>query len=336
MNIELLMDIQLTRTVRTLALFSLAGFLFPVDNARAADRRAVSSGNWTNPATWTSGILPDAANNGCIDDGLTVTVDTDTPVAKYVYVGYYNSKPGVLHVSTGGLLTAENTYVGQNATRTGRLVQTSGVISNTGVLYIGNTGHGIYQMSGGTNFSRYVYVGSMYSGVATQTAGRLETTRLYLGNNAATIGAFYEISGGRINAAADKSGLRLGSAGAKGGHFKIVGTDPVITADYYFQTNAVLHVVLKAGGVSPIAITGNVLIRAESELRVEMDPAFLPYSGSDVTIMTYSGNRVGAFSTTNLITRNLVSDGIQYDTTAKAIRLLNVRYVPPGTVIKLR
>ena len=325
---------------RVLAFAAIIGSALATCVAQATDLAVISSGNWTNSATWKDGVFPSTNDNvyvvwGSYTKGYTVTVDNAGATVRNLYLGQSLGGVGVLQVEPGALFPVSNIYDGQTANCTGSVVQTGGTITNAGAMYVGNVGHGHYLISGGTNYSRYMYVGAQGSGIATQTAGRVETTRLYLGNSATTVGAYYEISGGSLNASDSGGGLRLGTGGAQDCRFKVVGTNPVISAAYYFQTNSVLHVVLKEGGVSPITINGNALIKAGSELRLEVDPTRYTWNGSDNTVMSYSGTLTGTFSATNIVTRHVTCDGIQYDTPGKAIRLLNVRYTPPGTIISV-
>jgi hypothetical protein len=63
-------------TALSLSLFALSG--------QAADITAAQSGNWSDPNTWTGGVVPGAGDDADIPSGINVAVDTNV-VIQFIY-----------------------------------------------------------------------------------------------------------------------------------------------------------------------------------------------------------------------------------------------------------
>ncbi len=93
-------------------------FIFMVDDFVAGSTDyvyAVQGGYWSDPNTWSTGVVPDSADDVFIPDGVTVIVDSDRVTYSPAYDGQYDyenqANAGSLTVEDGGELILDSEAV---------------------------------------------------------------------------------------------------------------------------------------------------------------------------------------------------------------------------------
>lgn len=93
-------------------------FVFMVDDFVAGSTDyvyAVQGGYWSDPNTWSTGVVPDSADDVLIPDGVTVIVDSDRVTYSPTYDGLYDyenqANAGSLTVEDGGELILDSQAV---------------------------------------------------------------------------------------------------------------------------------------------------------------------------------------------------------------------------------
>ena len=137
----------------------------PMAQARLQNPRvlctSMASGNWGNPAIWSCGFVPTAADDVTIANGHTVTIDT-AAVALNLTVGQ-----GVSGVLQYDPTTARSLTLGGNATVSVGGTFQAGAAAATHTLSIG----GNLANNGTINFSQTAVVAITFTGAASNTWG---------------------------------------------------------------------------------------------------------------------------------------------------------------------
>ncbi len=246
------------KSMKSWAKYALAAgvSLFIANNAAA--RSAVLDMNnqdWSNPAAWTSDLLPVAADDVFIRNGYNVTVSTDVGSVTRFYIGEHANSSGTVNMVSGKLVSTttsstDRSTVGRpvaNATGTGFGVLNlsggtlqMGAVSGTEVLNIGvNTATtrstGIFTVSGGT-FDGRLLVGSA---IADDVGGDIFRV---VGNGgtigtASTVGNALEVRASGtlefIFGATGISTLNYGTSGVGGTASFATGSDLIIDGAAY-------------------------------------------------------------------------------------------------------
>ena len=167
----------------------------------------VSSGDWTNAASWDNGVVPTAASNTRIGSGAPgMSVCTaylhaaDSAVSATLRIGDQAAgQYGTLNIEGGLLAVGGVIYMAHLAGNTGFVVQSSGVLSNGTDIYIGEYGRGSWTMTGGT----ITNTGQLRIGEYTGANGEMRvsgesfvrTTQLVLSRNAGSRGTLIQEGG---------------------------------------------------------------------------------------------------------------------------------------------
>jgi fibronectin-binding autotransporter adhesin len=152
-----------------------------------AQTAAVSSGNWSDPLTWSAGE-PTAAATATINGGFTVAVDQAGEAAGILDLGTVAAQTGNLTVAAPGDLTVSTTMrIGQVAGSTGDITMTGGTATVNGAvgsgfgdgdLIVGDVGNGTHTQSGGdVNVADEIIIGlaDVSTGVVSVSGGNFRT-----------------------------------------------------------------------------------------------------------------------------------------------------------------
>ncbi|MDR6764734.1 putative secreted protein, partial [Flavobacterium sp. 2755] len=127
------------------------GMFFVVSTATAATRTASTSGPWSNPTTW-GGTVPTSADDVIINDGVTVTVDTNNAAALTVRVGTNNGMATLQFNLNSQLTVSGIVTLGRNGAnnRLGTILMTNGGTLITQGLALANSGANVFTSGSGT------------------------------------------------------------------------------------------------------------------------------------------------------------------------------------------
>lgn len=189
------------------------------------------------------------------------------------YVGQYGN--GYLTVAGGNLsVSAGHLYVGfSNPNGYGKVVQTGGSVSVAQDVYLseGSTTTGRYELSGGTVSANRLLVGLRGVGTFVQTSGSVVVRTTTSAN--VTIGYYnngvgtYEIRGGTISATRINNGLALSTGHGGIGLMRVVGDAATIEATTFYQNErSTLEMHVGNGGVSRIQVSGTATLRPGAQL----------------------------------------------------------------------
>jgi hypothetical protein len=101
----------------------------------------IASGNWTNAATWSDGIIPNSATNSCVITGGTIRTTSAITLSNYTQTGGVVTQGQVITVG-GSLTFSEGTFIG-NLNSLNLLLEntaiTGGMITNVAFVRSVNT-----------------------------------------------------------------------------------------------------------------------------------------------------------------------------------------------------
>ena len=98
-----------------------------------------STGNWSNPATWSSGVIPGISDNAFVYYGNTLTIDTSVS-CDLIQTAGFNTSGNVIFNTPGATITAvSTTRIGNEGTST--MTHSAGTL-NTGVFMLGFRNNG--------------------------------------------------------------------------------------------------------------------------------------------------------------------------------------------------
>jgi outer membrane autotransporter protein len=217
--------------------------------------------------------------------------------------GTYNLQAGTLRIGGNGAA------FGVNATGLGTLNQTGGVLIATAPVIIGESGTGIYNISGGTaSFANGLLVGQYAGSVGTvnQTGGTLTIAggTLTLGTGGT---ATYNLNGGVLQVGGVNPIIGSGALNFGGGTLQVVGTPLTLaraisltggnsSIDTNGQTAALSGVISGPGGLVK-AGQGTLILTAANS-----------YTGG--TLISGGILQIGNGGTTGSITGNVINNGI--------------------------
>ena len=162
-------------------------------------------------------------------------------VAQNIYVGFQGN--GTVDLSDSSSFsqsgTVGNVYVGNSAGSTGTINVRDTASVSLGKTYIGSSGYGEVNQSGGTfsidNYYSYVGVNNGSTGVVNLTSGTFEKSshngHFYVGNNAGAVGVL-NVSGGTLDMTC--AIIELG----QNGHGELNQTGGDVDANYIIMGNA--------------------------------------------------------------------------------------------------
>ena len=128
--------------------------------AAAGNITSAASGLWSNPATWTGGVVPTASDNVTIQNTHTVTIDSSNAFSVTVALGgvleFENTTARTLTVGDDVVIMSGGTFqTAATGTQTGHVLSVGGDLTNNGTLDFstnGNTaGAGITFSAGASN-----------------------------------------------------------------------------------------------------------------------------------------------------------------------------------------
>lgn len=168
-----------------------AAGLFAANLANAADISWVGAPatplNFGMGANWAGGVVPDAPDNGFINNGGIATVSTGfTRTMTNLRFGSDAGTTGGLVMTGGGLTTTTNMVFGVNTTGTGTLNISDGEINVgnglVGDFTIGDDGGGTATISGGVINTAFGFLGKSTNGHGhvTQSGGVLNVARNFV------------------------------------------------------------------------------------------------------------------------------------------------------------
>jgi len=145
---------------------------------------SAASGDWGNPATWSTGLIPGSSDNVFIGSGHTVTVDVGVACAD-LHVGRNTSIPngGIIIFGPGSLHVLGDIIVGVPSFGAGIVSMAQGELLLEGSLTIPN---GVFIATGGAVW---------YEGVASQTVASLSYHDLILRNGPKIAGGPITVEG---------------------------------------------------------------------------------------------------------------------------------------------
>ena len=132
-----------------------------------------NAGSWTNPASWSSGVVPSSNNIAVINNGGTATLTNSGLAALNLIIGT-NTASNSLVISNGGSLAVTgDTVIGQGANASNNILTVNnGSLSNSGDLYVGSNGPNNTLVIG-TNANSIVTAANTYIGFGSNSAGNL-------------------------------------------------------------------------------------------------------------------------------------------------------------------
>ena len=291
---------------------------------------AVTSGNWSDPASWTGNLVPDGANVLAVSvlNGATVTYDLAAPttVQAINMTGSFTMSTGSLAV-TGSLNTPQFTQTGGALTGTGSLTVTNGFSQSAGSIAMDGA-VSITQTSGN------LAVGSVtapsialqaISGTVTQTAALSSTGLLQVSAN-----------GGIDLSNANNAVRQFAASNAGSGNVRLVNTGAldvrgvsVAAGTVDIQTHSPLSVnssVTASGNITLAALTpdgtSNITINAPvtstaGGISIQAYNNFIQNSGLNaalgIDVSTIAGSMLfgpGAFSVGNPVSYSV--NGVAY------------------------
>lgn len=164
------------RLSRCLAVAVLVGTVFSHGHAATW---VAGSGNFTNPASWSGGIVPGPADDAIFTNGGSYTV---TWTADATNANAFVNTPGIgtttLGVGSQMWWLTNQFILGQTLGTTGTVHHTTGTIvvtnaDGTGSLIVGQAGRGIYSLGGGTLTVDQLYVTNGASSTLNLNTGTL-------------------------------------------------------------------------------------------------------------------------------------------------------------------
>ncbi|MGA2060897.1 MAG: autotransporter-associated beta strand repeat-containing protein [Thermoguttaceae bacterium] len=197
--------------IHTLAAIALL-LIYPALTKAADNYWNATSGNWsdTNPNPWSLGIEPTSSDNAYIQNGGTASVNQSGEACSYLYLGASGTgNSGTVQMSDGSLTVEWYEYIGYSGT--GIFNQTGGTNafsyeSPVQDLYLGYRAgsSGTYDLSGaGQLYKAGEFIGYSGTGTFTQTGGLNSFSSICLGNDSGSSGT-YELETGSVNAADDE------------------------------------------------------------------------------------------------------------------------------------
>ncbi|HRT59484.1 MAG TPA: hypothetical protein P5170_00995, partial [Candidatus Syntrophosphaera sp.] len=155
-------------------------FILAVDNVTingpAMQCYSVQSGYWSDPNTWSTGIVPTSADDVVIQNGHTIIVDSDRVTYDPPYDGLYDyeSQAGAnsLNVQAGGALIIDSEAVlgvATDVTNSGTITWNAGSSSSTGYTTLLFVGGDFTNNSTGTINCSAAYSTIYFNGAVAQT-----------------------------------------------------------------------------------------------------------------------------------------------------------------------
>ncbi len=184
---------------KCICLISLVFLLGMVGNVSAVDRNWTNGNGdrlWSTAANWSGSTIPTIADKAAIRNSAIsgpIINSSTTAVANQIVVGDWSSTRDTLDM-TGGILTTSGTscwvVLGYGAANNGIFTMSAGTANFGNNFYVGLSGKGLLQMTGGT-----IAVGLTF-GIA-QNTGSIADVNLYGGT--ITCGTFNMTSGGAMD-----------------------------------------------------------------------------------------------------------------------------------------
>lgn len=308
----------------------------------AANRYAIATGNWSNPAIWDGGTLP-ASDDTVRPNSYTVTIDQDVTAALLTNVA---SAPAVgggsFVVNTNGRLVTANVLNGSAACITSNFAGTWTLIGNvtagsTACITVANASSG------------FTLIGNVLGSTANGTSGITAITINVVGNvtggslngkgiNATTVNLTGNATGGSAFSVVDAVGVNCqnltmtgiatgGSAGMAPGIYVTGAATGNITANgggiYYGVTGTGSNIIIKS---AVFTTTGSLPFSPN----VRFDN-----SGINVSVVVASGStEILGLSVDSTLDPSDVLEGVQYDNGTKTGTLKILDPVTTGIEIR--
>ncbi len=141
---------------------------------------------WSTPENWNSGTLPTVADRFRIDTVPGPTIVNEGTVSLDGWIGV--SQTGDLTVDGGTLTTSSFIVVARQASGEGILNMISGAITTGGPLYVGHTGVGTVNITGGTITTPTVNIGFRGEGHVNLHGGIINANTLMMRQNVGAVG----------------------------------------------------------------------------------------------------------------------------------------------------
>ena len=114
--------------------------------------------NWSTPADWTNG-LPNSSTTANVDNTGAPKIASGSAAAATLVLGSTSSSTGTLFLSGTGALSATNEYIGESGS--GNVNQTGGSNTVTNTVYMASTStaSSIYGLSAGSLTTANLFIG---------------------------------------------------------------------------------------------------------------------------------------------------------------------------------
>ena len=230
------------------------------------------SGNWNSTGVpgWNTNHLPTAADFVNINNNVTVNDTTVAAEASNITVGY--SSAGSLIISGGSLTNYGATFIGRSGVGT---VQVSGGEWSSGLIAVGSFTNGSLNISGGTVYAEGIILGTGGAGSLRLTGGVLET-RVIINNN---VSEFF-LNGGTIRSTESRvlfdgfdsitlTGTWLASNRTALVLDTVAGVTSTATNDFSFvRSSSSTTRALEKTGAGTLELSGNTDLTADGDLYV--------------------------------------------------------------------
>ena len=304
-----------------------------------------TNGNYVSIGEYGTGELRQSNATVTVDQYVTVgrrsigrgtyALDGGEASIGTLVLGETSGATGLVGITRGHLHLGSQTAIGQSGY--GAFNQSGGTVTmaNVNYVWLGRFAgaEGKYVLSGAgalllTNANNYLSVGESGAGTFEQSNGTVNVKNYVIaGHNSGSTGR-YTIRGGSLTAGGN---LDVGQAAGATGTLQVVGSSCTISVGGNYDQNAVstLSVLIDAGGLSPINVSGNVSLNGT----LEISGRGLDYNQVFTVINAGPGKLSGNFSRTNLVSSLSRADVI-YDNVNGDVKVTHFQY--PGTVISIR
>ena len=281
---------QVRRSVaRLLGLAAVAiVFLSPSPAGAATYYWQTSSGDWSQAANW-GGVAPTANDAVIIDNNGTATVTEPGPACSTLWLGDTTGS-GNVQLVAGGALSTGNQFVGYSGT--GGFNQSGGTNSIGSSLYLGynSAASGSYGLTGGLVSSEFQYIGYAGTGNFAQSGGvNFSWNGIYLGYNTGASGSYTLTGSGSLST----EGARYVGYSGTAVFAQTGGNNSLTNNNLYLGNNA--------GSSGLYALSGTGQLSAVSEIVGNAGTGLFTQSGgtnavSDTLYVGYTSGGGGIYS----------------------------------------
>jgi hypothetical protein len=280
--------------LKSMLLAGCVALCFAGETAFGAAIGTASSGDWTNTATWTGGIVPTTGDDVRVNNNRAVTHSTGTHTVRDLWVAHQAAATGAFNM-TGGSLTVTQMFSTVNSGGGAGTTTISGGTLTAAQTHIGviagNTGAGagVLTVSGGTlNWGSLLSVGVISSGTLAVdgTAAALSGTAITLSTNSTLR---FDLGASSVSALDASGALTIDSAAKL-----------IIDGSDYTGGNAVIDLVKFSSKTGTYAVNNitiqNLAPGLTGEIGFDADSMTLTVIPEPVTVGLFMVSGVGLFA----------------------------------------